>query len=402
MVEEPLYVMSPMETAWGIVVGNTGEATSTEETFESPRKALERVVRTALQRAPCGVAFSGGRDSSVVLAIATHVARRDGLSEPIPITRVFPTVPEADEREWQEGVVRHLGLRDWHRVVIHDELDVVGPIAREHLVDHGVLWPPAIAGDVPLVEAVPGGSVIDGEGGDEVLGVGAHRIAPLAHLLNSPRPVSWRRCRSAAATLAPAAVRGRREARRFGTQPLTWLRPAAKAALVAAMERVERERPLSFARGVRMVRSDRSHVLGSRNRRTLAQARGVDFSSPLLHPDVVEALAREGGVVGRGSRSQVLRSLAGDLLPDQVLGRTSKADFTRCYMGRHTREFATEWSGDGVDDELVDAEQLKQLWLASPPLAPTSAILQAAWLVSREKLPSAGTGNFKVAVRADP
>ena len=68
-----------------------------------------------------------------MLAVATHVARRDGLPEPVPITRVFPQVSESDENEWQEAVVRHLGLADWQRVVIEDELDVIGPIATQHL-----------------------------------------------------------------------------------------------------------------------------------------------------------------------------------------------------------------------------------------------------------------------------
>ena len=103
----------------------------------------------ALERPPCGVAFSGGRDSSLVLAVAVHVARREGLPEPIPITRVFPDVSESDEQLWQERVVRHLGLREWHRVTVHDELDVMGPHATAHLREHGIVWPPTIAGDAP-------------------------------------------------------------------------------------------------------------------------------------------------------------------------------------------------------------------------------------------------------------
>ena len=109
-------------------------------------------MRNALLRPPCGVAFSGGRDSSAVLAVAAHVARRDGLPQPIPITKVFPDVPTAEEGSWQESVVRHLGLDDWQRVVIHDELDLVGPLATANLVAHGVVWPPTIHGDVPVVE----------------------------------------------------------------------------------------------------------------------------------------------------------------------------------------------------------------------------------------------------------
>ena len=43
------------------------------------RGALEAAVLPALQRPPCLVSFSGGRDSSAVLAVAADVARRHGL-----------------------------------------------------------------------------------------------------------------------------------------------------------------------------------------------------------------------------------------------------------------------------------------------------------------------------------
>ena len=377
---DELYLMSPIEIAWGYLVGHSGSLQQPSDTTTDPRQALEQVVRNALQRPPCGVAFSGGRDSSLVLAVATHVARRDGLPDPVPITRVFPGVAESQESEWQEAVVRHLGLQDWHRVVIDAELDVIGPLAVPHLLAHGIVWPPSIAGDLPIIDAVNGGSVIDGEGGDEVLGVAAHRIVGLTWLLSEPRRVQWRRVRAALGSLAPAAVRGRHERRRWDENPFTWLRPAALDPLVSALERAERDRPFSFAASVRMVPRRRTQLLAAHNRQILARQRDVDLSSPLLHPDFVHALARDGGVLGRGDRSAALRALAADLLPDNVLSRTSKASFTSCYMGKHTREFAANWTGEGVDPQLVDPDELRRIWLAESPAAPTAALLQTAWL----------------------
>jgi asparagine synthetase B (glutamine-hydrolysing) len=379
---DELYTMTPMEIAWGYLVGQSGSLPPPSNRSTGPRPALEQVVRRALERAPCGVAFSGGRDSSLVLAIATHVARRDGLPEPVPITRVFPSVAESHEEDWQEIVVRHLGLSDWQRLVINDELDVIGPLAVPHLLAHGVVWPASIASDLPMIDAVKGGSVIDGEGGDEVLGVAAHRVASLSRFLRQPRPVQWRRVRSALGALAPAAVRERHERRRWDQNPFTWLRPSALDALVSAVERAERDRPLSFAASVRTVPRRRSQVLGAHNRRLIAWQSDVDYSSPLLHPDFVHALARDGGVLGRGDRTATLRAMASDILPDNVLSRTSKAVFTRCYMGQHTREFAAQWNGDGVDPELVDPDELRRNWLSDSPAAPTAALLQAAWLAS--------------------
>ena len=135
-----------MEIVFGYVFGHEGTIAPSSDATRTPREALERVVRDALLRPPCGVAFSGGRDSSLVLAVATHVARRDGLAEPVPITTVFPGVDDADESTWQELVVRHLELRDWQRIMIHDELDVIGPLAASHLLTDGLLWPPTNRG----------------------------------------------------------------------------------------------------------------------------------------------------------------------------------------------------------------------------------------------------------------
>src|SRR5215207_142663 len=201
--------MSPIEIVRGAIVGHVGELPPPTDSGATARQALEAAVLPALRGAPCAVAFSGGRDSSLVLAVATHVARREGLPDPVPVTRVFPDVAEAEEHEWQEQVVRHLGLSEWVRTAVHDELDVVGPLAAEHLVAHGVVWPPTIAGYLPVVEPVRGGSMMDGEGGDEVLGVAAHRVAPLTRLVRAPRPVRWRRIRGALSVFAPQAEQRR-------------------------------------------------------------------------------------------------------------------------------------------------------------------------------------------------
>src|SRR5579884_3063930 len=58
--------------------------------------ALESVLVAALSRPPCAVSFSGGRDSSAVLALATDAARRHGLELPVPVTMRFPSVTAAE------------------------------------------------------------------------------------------------------------------------------------------------------------------------------------------------------------------------------------------------------------------------------------------------------------------
>jgi asparagine synthase (glutamine-hydrolysing) len=377
------YVMSPTEIVLGFMPGYFEAAAPTVSTA-SPREVLEEVVRAALSRPPCGVAFSGGRDSSAVLAVATDVARREGLPDPVPITRVFPGITEAAESQWQERVVRHLDLDDWQRVVLRDDVDAIGPVARQRLLEYGVLWPPNLAGDVPVTQAVQGGSLIDGEGGDEVLGDDHHRVADIMRLVRAPRPVRWGRIRAALESGAPSVVRAQLLRRRLGHR-LTWLTPAGRQLVLDTLAAEERRRPLSYAASLRLVPRKRKQVLAARNRRLLAARSDVALTSPLLHPDFIHALARQGGTLGPGDRTAVLRDLVPDLLPDDVLTRTDKGDYTRCYMGRPMREFAARWNGAGVDRELVDADELQRLWASGRPVAPTTALLQSAWLATDGK-----------------
>jgi asparagine synthase (glutamine-hydrolysing) len=151
-------------------------------------------------------------------------------------------------------------------------------------------------------------------------------------------------------------------------------------ALLDALAADEAAHPLTFAAGVRTMPVRQGAAVAMRNRRILASRRGVDVRSPLLHPEVVHALAREGGRLGPGDRTAVLRHLAGDLLPDAVLARTTKAEFGGAYMAGPTRAFAAEWTGAGVDPALVDRAALRSLWQGEHRLAPTAALLQAAWL----------------------
>jgi len=374
--------MTPTEICWGYLVGFDDSTPEREEAAGSPRPALEEAVRVGLERPPCGVAFSGGRDSSLVLAVATHVARRDGLPDPIPITRRFPDVDATDETEWQELVIRRTGLDDWVRIDLHDELDVLGPLARQHLVEHGVVWPPSIAGDRVLTQVVKGGALLDGEGGDEVLGVEAHRIAPINRLVRRPRPLRRWKIRQALGAAAPARLRVPRVRRRRLRSGPAWLRPAAWAGFMDALDEVEAAQPLSFAHSVRMVPRRRTQVLLAHNRRIQAKADDVAVISPLLDPRVVAALAADGGFLGRGDRTALLQLLGDGLLPDSIMSRTSKANFTVAYVGRPTREFARGWSGEGVDPDLVDPEALRSMWLSDHPPAPTSALLQAAWIAA--------------------
>ena len=138
-----MRTLSPLELSSGLVIPERRRAHRLPDlpTGTTPRAAAEAAILPALRRAPCVVSFSGGRDSSAVLALATHLARREGLPLPIPVTHRFPTAGDTQETEWQEEVVGHLGLDEWVRIEAAGDLDCVGPIATRALRRHGVLWP---------------------------------------------------------------------------------------------------------------------------------------------------------------------------------------------------------------------------------------------------------------------
>lgn len=135
------------------------------------------MVRPALLRQPCVVSFSGGRDSSAVLAVAVRLARREGLALPVPVTMRFADAEDTHESDWQELVIRHLGLKEWVRLDLTDELDLLGPISTDVLLRHGLLWPPNSFAHLVILREAPGGSLLTGLDGDGVFGNWRYRAA---------------------------------------------------------------------------------------------------------------------------------------------------------------------------------------------------------------------------------
>ena len=391
VAKDSMYVMTPMEVVLGWVDGwvDPPRESPIDEPIPGPRAALEREILAALRRPPCGVSFSGGRDSSAILAVAVDLARREGLPAPIPITKVFPDAPETDESTWQELVIGHLGVEDWVRLTLHDELDLVGPLATSLLVRYGAVWPPLLHSNMPMLEVVRGGSLLTGEGGDEVLGVDAHRIAPITRMIRTPLAVRRRHVVPIAESIAPARWRARQQLNDPDADQ-RWLRPPAVEVLRQIVLEEERRKPLGFAASVRSWRLERGVDLAEQNEQLLASEYDVALIQPLAGHPVIEALARDGGRLGRGFRTTNLRRLVGDLLPDAVLTRTSKVDFDTTFMTHPTSEFAERWSGEGLDAELVDVELLRDIWRSDERPGLSDPLLQAAWLATEFPEPRTG------------
>ncbi|PZF85491.1 asparagine synthase-related protein [Jiangella anatolica] len=345
----------------------------------SPRVALEDAIRPALLRGPCFVSFSGGRDSSAVLAVATALARRDGLPDPVPVTEVYPGVADADESEWQRLVVGHLKLTEWVRLPVSGESDLLGDGARASLLRRGVVWPPPFHVKDPLFATVAGGSMLTGEGGDEV--IGPRRVTPvnlLVRLRRRPRPILLA---AVGSSLRPAVLRRaavRRQMAADDQQP--WLRADVARAhrrLLAADEAAE---PLAWGRSIWWVRHRRAVDAVLTNYAALGAEHDVRVGHPLLDERFLAALAGFGGRWGFAGRTDLMRVLFADLLPEAVLSRASKASFDRAYLGEPTREFARTWDGSGVDTTLVDPDVLRSAWLSDRPSTLSGTLLQQAWL----------------------
>ncbi len=108
----------------------------------------------------------------------------------------------------------------------------------------------------------------------------------------------------------------------------------------------------------------------------------VQVINPFLHETVLAEFAAAGGPTGFASRTEAMRTLFGDLLPDAVLDRPGKAGFGGAFWGPSFRAFAGAWRGEGVDPAHVDVDALRGNWLTAEPDFRTALILHAAWLSS--------------------
>jgi len=373
--------LTPLEVASGLVLG-LGPARLPRRRRardSTPLEALEASVRPALERPPCLVSFSGGRDSSAVLAVAASVARREGLPLPVPATNRFPEVPETAETDWQERVVGELGLDDWLRLDFGDELDCVGPVAGAALMRHGLLWPCNAHFHSPLLEAAGGGSLLTGIGGDEAFGTSRRRRA--AHVLGGKvRPVP-RDALRVAFGLGPPALR-RRVVRRHAPRD-AWLRPAAQAEIVRQWTELAAGEPLRWRAHVRSLSRLRYLDVGLGSLDLLAADHDVRLVHPFVETRFLEALA--AAPPADADRTRSLRAVVGSLLPDEVLERPTKSSFDGAFFSTHSRAFAATWAGEAADPAIVDTEWLAGHWRSENPFGRTFTQLQASWLAAQRR-----------------
>jgi asparagine synthase (glutamine-hydrolysing) len=390
------YPLRALEIASGYVFGSDLQTPPIRrEARVTPIAAFEEAVREALRRPPCAVAFSGGRDSSAVLAVAVGVARRESLPPPLPVTLRFPESAESEESRWQERVLRHLQLEDWVRLEITDELDCVGPVATAALRRHGLLWPANAHLLIPLLDVVSHGSLLTGDGGDLAFEPASWAVRPLAILGRQVRPTPRDVLRLGFA-LSPPRVR-LAGLRRRQKQPLPcpWLQPEALRAVDEAWRSDVAYEPLRLDTKVDWGWRLRAVQMALETFDQFAADADVQLVHPFNTPRFLASLSQAARAFRFADRTWAMRWLFSGLLPDEVSARPTKAGFRDVFWNRYSSTFAQEWAGEGADPELVNVEVLQALWRSAQAREHFRSCtqLQAAWL-ARNVEPQSSAGDY--------
>jgi asparagine synthetase B (glutamine-hydrolysing) len=380
MVASPMQALDPLEIYSGFVFDEpTHEPRLAGVALRNPRAVLEELLLDALSEPPCHVLYSGGRDSSLVLAAAARVARANGLPEPIPLTARFAKHPGTFEHQWQERTIAHLGLADWRKLELTDEFDALGTDARETLRRHGPIWPANGYNTRLYAREAGGGTILTGGGGDEIFTPWYLRRVS-KRVLWSELP--WRRALkwSAAYSLPGPAMRQLLRGRTIKDPSTPWLTPTAASEVAARLAAGPRHS--SRVEVLRYLLTSRFGALSAELMNTLASEYGVRIVRPFWDPRFVLSLARAEPKHGFNSRTEAFVALFSDLLPQDVLRRTTKAHFTETMWGEHSRAFVQDWAGRGIDEAIVDPVALHAAWSAPMPHARVIGALHQAWLGS--------------------
>lgn len=373
------YRLTPVEIATSFIAGTSRSTRRLDPDKRSDALGSLRVaLRDALLKPPCLVAFSGGRDSSALLALAVDVARREGLDLPIPATNRFPGVPDVDEDEWQRLVLEHLALDDRVVLDLRDELDIIGPVAGPLLKEFGVIWPVNAHFISLLAKEARGGTLITGAGGDEVFSPGMTRLALV--LCRAVRP-NVHDLRAAALLLAPARVRAYRLRRTLKRLP--WVRPEAHAEQSKQMAAWLAEEPLWWGTSVIdwwWRSKSRLAVVSSLD--AVGAVHDVDVRHPFMDHRFLASVVVDRWRLGFPDRTAAMRSMFDGLLPDALMARETKAAFFQPFINSYSRAFVEVWDETGVDTELVDPVVLRRVWSERNVDARSYLLLQSAWLAA--------------------
>jgi hypothetical protein len=375
--------LSAREVAAGFPFGSVASASAVRIPVD-PWAALEKATLPALSQPPAVVAFSGGRDSSLILAAAVSAARRHGLPEPVPVTLQFAP-PATNERTWQELVVRFLKIGDWEILDLEDDLDLLGDIAQQRLQRHGLTYPTNAHSLVPIIKRATNGTLMTGIGGDDLFA--SWRWRRRSGFLSGAGGCRPESIGTTVLGSLPAVVRRRilservRHDHQRGPLALSWLTDAGRQAILPDVVEAEDE-PTNWQEFLPWVCARRNTVSATAAAAELAEDHGVQAFAPLLDTDFVAAMGVAGGKWGFHDRTAAMGAVAGEALPPETVERGTKAHFHDIFWGPRAREFARSWDGTGVDNTLIDSAALRRQWLSPRPDFRSTLLLHDAWLAA--------------------
>ncbi len=378
-----------VELVTGVVFGTDSSIPAPPRgTGVAPRAALEHSMVGFLASGTCGIAFSGGRDSSGILAAATAAARREGLPDPVPVTLRFPAIASTEESDYQEAVVRHLGLTEWVRLEPGDALDIVGDASTGLTARHGLLYPSNVHIVVPMLAALGSGTLLTGSGGDEMLdGHPHHDLA--AMVTGRKRPTRGRLRQLAKRYVAPERIR--EESRRMARDHFTWLLPEVRDAVAERFADSNTERLFAHRQITEMVYPARYLHRMQADMAVVAADQAMTVAHPFLDPGFVGSIADRVGRTGFPDRAAIMAEIFGDTLPDSIVTRTSKASFDDVFWTRRTDERVQSLPVELLSG-YVDPDALRERWRSDQLKGNTSLIVKYLWHLTSQRLADPANG----------
>ena len=246
----------------------------------------------------------------------------------------------------------------------------------------GLLFPATAYAMLPLLDLARGGWLLTGGALTDFFTY--WRWARASEVLAARRRPGRRDVRELAIAALPRRRRVKLVRARLGA-PNPWLRPAASTEVERFQIDASTDIPLRFDGALARQRTHRCHTGMRASFDALAASAGARLAMPFRDDRFIAALAATGGRRGFGNRAATLSRLAGHLLPPELLRRSDGVNRHQAFFGAASRAFATQWSGHGVDDEVVDADVLRALWSGGSFPWASTMLFQSAFAAERAR-----------------